>query len=114
MTHKRDEFIGGIKFTRRGWPTALPELEASDMVVHALTGPNGTHCLLGWARALTTGYQVRFKIEEAIQKVIQARGFAGCIADFNDQRGPFEAASVWNEAITNLGYVEDTVIRPCP
>lgn len=93
------------------WPKSVPVLEASDIHRGWFDGPNGTHCLQGWIKAVFpygkdgSGYSTRMRVVHALMKAGNVR-YEGNLTGFNDTSPKAVVAQVWNEAMRTLGYTE--------
>jgi hypothetical protein len=85
-------------------PKTVPVLKAKDICKFAYDGPNGTHCLAGWARALVGSDDILdgrvSRLCCAVRNIID--DFS--IFDFNDDNPTLVVAATWNKAMPALGY----------
>jgi hypothetical protein len=84
-------------------PKRLPVLAAKDICRGYYDGPNGTHCLLGWARQWGEAGDA-FIIPALSSQIHPGQRL---IAMFNDDIDvpKSRVAAVWNRAAKSLGYV---------
>ena len=96
--------------TKSKWPRKVPVLKASDICKGRLSGPNGTHCLIGWVYETFNDYSARMKVRDEIKVEIEVAGYGQTsnIENFNDDKETPKKhiALVWNSAMKSLGYTE--------
>ena len=83
--------------------TEVPFLVAEDMCHGAMTGPDDTHCLIGWVAKLDPKGDhgllnaVRFAC-------LEREGAYRSVGASNDSHTLAENANLWNLAMRSLGY----------
>lgn len=88
-------------------PKTIPILQPEQFCKGRLNGPDGTHCLWGWAMTLFPEVE-RWPVEQSLMQVA-----GDYIPEFNDRwyRRKKTLAAVWQSAMEKLGYVRDGTVN---
>jgi len=91
------------------WPEEIPMPKAGQFCTGSLSGPKGSHCLVGWAMTAFPGgsyLNAYHEATSALRRVIRRRKPEASIVNFNDHwaKDDAERVAVWDEAMAALGY----------
>lgn len=96
-------------------PPTVPALKPEQICAGELDGPNGTHCLAGWAYHVFNPDSPSRSVWAALDAAASLAGQSpSAFSRWNDSHTPKERAAVWGRAVENLGYVRrgDVFVRP--
>lgn len=95
------------------FPETVPYLKPNHIHKGWYTGPNNTHCLIGWVNAVFTDSATRNHVVDILSKEISAKRLTQYPCDivvmcFNDDENNSKRriCRVWNRAMKKLGYTE--------